>query len=85
MRTGRPRIRTLEQEKEYERNWIAKYREKLRTIGKMPMRLHPEVVNRRKQRGGRRTAELIRLGVHHVPVPGMGWKTTLQRDPNGRG
>ncbi len=82
MRTGRPRTRTLEEERAYETAWMFAYREKQRAAGTWPKRLHPEVVNRRKQRGGRRTAELIRLGVHTLPVPGMGWKTSLQRDPN---
>ena len=79
---GRPRTRTLEEEKAYERNWLKEYKRKQRASGKLPKLLHPEVVNRRKQRGGRRTAQLIREGVHHLPVPGMGWKTSLVRDPN---
>lgn len=82
MRTGRPRTRTLEEERAAETLWMRNYREKLRANKKIPKLLHPEVVNRRKQRGGRRTAELIRQGVHTIPVPGMGWKTTLKRDPN---
>jgi hypothetical protein len=32
--------------------------------------LHPEVVNRRKQAGGRRTAELLRIGVYSLPLVG---------------
>lgn len=75
---GRPRTRTLEEERAYEARWLREYKAKQRASGKLPKLLHPEIVNRRKQRGGRKTAELIRTGKYHLPVPGMGWKTSLK-------
>ncbi len=70
MKTGRPKTRTLEDKREYERRWMAEYRAKLRKVGKLPKLLHPEVANRRRGAGGRRSAELIRTGVYYVAVPG---------------
>lgn len=71
MRTGRPRTLTDEELRERERRWIADYRAKLRAAKdpRVKKLLHPEVTNRRKARGGRRTAELIRQGFINIPVP----------------
>lgn len=34
--------------------------------------LHPDVRNRRKSAGGRKTAEMIKAGIYSLPVPGRG-------------
>ena len=36
--------------------------------------LHPDVINRRKSAGGRKTAEMIKQGIYYLPVPGKGHK-----------
>ncbi len=48
-----------------ERNRRNRRRRKL--TGKL---LHPEVANRRKQAGGRRSAEMIKAGEYRMAVPG---------------
>jgi len=79
---GRPATRTLEDKREYERKWMREYRAKLRKVGKLPKLLHPEVVNRRKGAGGRRSAEMIRQGAYRVAIPGFGWKTVVKGEDN---